>query len=325
MKDINEATNLFIYHCSKERRLSERTVEAYSFDLKHFQGFLKAEYPEVTDVAGITKGVLTSYISELNKSYAVKTVKRKIATLRGFLLYLEEEGVIELSPFYKIHIKIKEPYVMPEVMTLREIKKLFMVAYTCPIEAKNGSVSQEFVHYRDIAVLEMLFATGIRVHELCNLTFSDIDTKKSVIKIFGKGQKERRIYIGNPEVLAALNNYLHYVKAMKFKSEYIFLNRRGIKLSPQAVRNLVTKYTQMAKIKKNITPHVFRHSFATLLLEEGVDVKYIQEYLGHSSISTTQIYLHLSNKNARNVLKAKHPRKYFSVQGTESATNKKAK
>lgn len=312
---LQESIKQFIFHCSKERRLSESTVKAYSFDLKHFYSFLAKEYPDVITVDQINKNIIMAYVSDMNLNYSVKTVKRKIATLRGFFLYYEEEYQIQQNPFDKLHIKLKEPFVMPEVMSLREIKKILTAAYSCPTGSSPNTENLllEFLHFRDIAVLEFLFATGIRVHELCNLKFSDFDKKKSVVKIFGKGQKERRIYIGNPEVLAALNTYLNCAKAMKYKSEYIFLNKLGKQLSPQAVRNLVTKYTNLAHIKKNITPHVFRHSFATLLLEEGVDVKYIQEFLGHSSISTTQIYLHISNKTARKVLKTKHPRKNFSV------------
>lgn len=312
----------FLQHCEKERRLSKKTVESYRYDLKLFYKFMQTEYPDIYTIGQIDKGVITAYVSFMNITYAVKSVKRKIATLKGFFIYYEEEGIIAESPFHRVHIKIKEPFVMPEVMTLREIKKLLMAAYNCPIEKSlhSKSYQEEFVHYRDIAVLEMLFATGIRVHELCNLKYADFDTKKSTIRIFGKGQKERRIYIGNPEVMAAMNNYLHYFRKMGFKSEYIFLNRRGNQLSPQAVRNLVTKYVQRAKIKRKITPHAFRHSFATLLLEEGVDVKYIQEFLGHSSINTTQIYLHISNKHARNILKSKHPRRNFSMSEIECSS-----
>lgn len=315
MLELQKSIDQFVFHCEKERRLAQSTVTAYSLDLKHFYKFLKKEYPEIDTIDQISKNVIMAYISDMNLNYAVKTVKRKIATLRGFFLYYEEEFQIVQNPFDKLHMKLKEPFVIPEVMSLREIKKLLKVAYSCPTGAseKTDNHLLEFLHCRDVAILELLFATGIRVHELCNLKFSDFDVKRSVLKIFGKGQKERQIYIGNSEVMAALNAYLHCVKSMKFKSEYIFLNKWGKQLSPQAVRNLVTKYTSLAHIKKKITPHVFRHSFATLLLEEGVDLKYIQEFLGHSSISTTQIYLHVSSKNARNVLRAKHPRKNFSV------------
>ena len=322
MLKLKESIERFLQHCAKERRLSKKTVDSYQYDLKLFYRFMQTEYPDIYTIDQIDKGVITAYVSFMNLTYAVKSVKRKIATLRGFFIYYEEEGLIGESPFHRVHIKIKEPYVMPEVMSLREIKKLLMAAYNCPIEKSLHSKSfcEEFVHYRDIAVLEFLFATGIRVHELCNVKYTDFDAKKSTIKIFGKGQKERRIYIGNPEVMAAMNNYLHYCRKMGFKSEYIFLNRRGNQLTPQAVRNLVTKHVNRAKIKRKITPHVFRHSFATLLLEEGVDVRYIQEFLGHSSINTTQIYLHISNKNARSVMKAKHPRRNFSLSEVECAS-----
>lgn len=206
---LQDSINQFILHCSGERRLSESSVKAYSLDLKQFFVFLKREFPEVSEVESVVKNILLAYISDMNTHYTVKTVKRKIASLKGFFNYYEEEGVIEKNPFDKLHIKIKEPFTMPEVMTLREVKKILSVAYKDTNTALHVSEDiSEFLHYRNIAVLEFLFATGLRVHELCNLKFSDFDAKSSVIKIFGKGQKERHIYIGNAEVLRALKNYL---------------------------------------------------------------------------------------------------------------------
>ena len=157
--------------------------------------------------------------------------------------------------------------------------------------------------------MELLFASGIRVQELCNIKLKDIDFVNFFVRILGKGDKERKVYFGNPAVIAAFSAYTQYKEYAGFKSEYLFLNKFGQKLSTQAVRNLISKYTRLAGIEKNVTPHVFRHTFATLLLEEGVDVKFIQEFLGHSSISTTQIYIHVSDQKGREILKNKHPRR----------------
>ena len=157
-------------------------------------------------------------------------------------------------------------------------------------------------------MLELLFAGGFRVSELCKLKFEDLSPDRLAIRINGKGNKERTIYLENIEVVRALNRYLAYREAVPDGNGYLFITKFDRPLSTQAVRNLVRKYSEMSGIHKNITPHVFRHSFASLLLEEGVDIKYIQDFLGHSSISTTQIYLHTTSSQKRRILSAKHPR-----------------
>lgn len=305
---IAECIQHYLHYCETGKRLSTDTLKAYSIDLRQFLKFVE-ENKEMERIQQVTRVTIQEYLSSMNLTYAVKSVKRKIASLQGLFLFLEEECLIEENPFLKLHFKLKEPFTLPNVLSLREIKRVLSCAY------KDGDSLSEFLHHRDIAVLEMLFATGLRVHELCNLTVKDLNTIHSSIRVVGKGRKERHIYIGNQEVLAALNQYLREIRKKGFKSEFLFLNRQGNKMSTQAARNIVTKYTQLAKIKRKITPHAFRHTFATLLLEEGVDIKYIQEFLGHSSISTTQIYLHVSARSCRNILNKKHPRQKMTFSG----------
>ena len=290
--------NLFMKYCEKELKSCK----------------------EIIELEQINKNLIRDYLSELNRKYKAKTVKRKIAVLKGFFSFLIEMDYIVDNPFWRVKIKIKEPYVLPITMSLKEVRKLLRTAYNCPSGAKKGKAESvlELLHLRDIAVLEMLFATGLRVHELCGLTYKTYNTKKKSIDIIGKGQRERKLFLGNSEAVKAVEQYLEYKHRLGFTGEYIFINKWGQPLSCQAVRNIVTKYCKLAKIDKNITPHVFRHSFASLLLEEGVDIKYIQEFLGHSSISTTQIYLHISEKKARNILENKHPRKNLIVKNQSS-------
>jgi integrase/recombinase XerD len=235
----------------------------------------------------IDKHTLRPYIQWLSQ-FKPKTMKRKVATSKAMFNYLEFEEVIEVSPFRKMRIRIKEPQHVPTTMTKREIQKLFRYVYglKAVVAAKSEYAQRNLV--RDIAVLELLYATGIRVSELCSLQPFNIDLTSGLVKVMGKGQKERHIHIGNAEVKAAL---------------------RGAGLSSQSVRFMIRGYAERANIGKHITPHTFRHTFATLLLEEDVDIKYIQSFLGHSSIMTTQIYTRVNRSKERRILVSKHPRR----------------
>jgi site-specific recombinase XerD len=166
---------------------------------------------------------------------------------------------------------------------------------------------------RDIAVIELLFATGIRISELCSLKPSDIDLESQNVLIYGKGSKERMIQIGSMDVINALTEYQAIYKNEIENCNYYFVNRRKQKLSEQSVRFMIKKHTNIAAINQHITPHMFRHSFATLLLEEDVDIRYIQKMLGHSSITTTQIYTHVSIEKQKDILTTKHPRNFMVI------------
>ena len=166
---------------------------------------------------------------------------------------------------------------------------------------------------RDIAVIGLLFATGVRVSELCSLRTDTVNLSTGEIIIYGKGSKERVIQISNQAVLSAVSLYYIANAADIEASGWFFINRRRHRLSDQSVRNMINKYVGIAGINQHITPHMIRHSFATLLLEEDVDIRYIQQLLGHSSINTTQIYTHVSLKKQRDILASKHPRNKISL------------
>ena len=319
MDYLKEATVKYLAYCREEKRLAPESIRVYTYDLQgFFDHAVKMLEKKQVEVSKVDKHLVQTYIADLNAKWKVKTVKRKIACLRGFFSFLEEDGYIEENPFNKLKIRIKEPVTMPNTMNLTEIQDILRAVYECDEAAVIGMNESllEFMHLRDIAVLELLFATGLRVHELCELTFNTYDIKNNIIRVIGKGEKERHLYIGNKEVIDAVNNYLSFIKKISFKSDYIFLNRWGRPLSSQAVRNIVTKYCDMAGISRNITPHAFRHTFASLLLEEGVDIKYIQEFLGHSSINTTQIYLHTSEKKKKEIMIEMHPRRKIAQKNT---------
>ncbi|MDF3001635.1 MAG: tyrosine recombinase Xer [Bacillota bacterium] len=325
MNDLELHIEKFMKYCRNHRRLSPDTVKAYGLDLKGFTEFLGDLEPHLKSSGEVTKQHLHDYVMYLNENFAVKTVRRRVASIRSFYNYLEGEELVQANPFDKFHLNIKEPFRVPVTMGLEEICKILEAAYAesptlFPVLSKLESKrrdsdevilnpnSREFIWVRDVTILELLFAGGLRVSELCKLEFGDISADHMAIRINGKGNKERTIYLENIEVVKALNRYLVFREATGVENQFVFITKFHKPLSTQSVRNLVEKYTRSAGLDKKITPHVFRHSFASLLLEEGVDIKYIQDFLGHSSISTTQIYLHTTSSQKRRIMSTMHPR-----------------
>lgn len=188
----------------------------------------------------------------------------------------QDEGLIETNPFRKIRISLREPTLLPKTIPLRTIKSLLTEAHRTTITGSTSYIRKYALC--DVAVMELLFATGLRVSELCRLNVSDVDLIDGTIKIYGKGAKERMIQIGTPAVLAALVNY-HKAFGNRSSGPF-FTNRVDSRLSDQSVRSILRKYETQLNLDLHVTPHMFRHSFATLLLEEDVDIRYIQQLLG---------------------------------------------
>jgi integrase/recombinase XerD len=313
MYTLKEALVDFIFHCRHEKGLSEKTINFYTIDLTQFTQFIKL-LKSIDEVQAIQKEDLRLYIQEMSQ-LKPRTIKRKLATLKSFFNNLEYEDKITINPFRKMKIKIKEPRALPKALNKNEVKEIFREVYSSNNSAKKKSEFSVFSNARNVAVFELLFATGIRVSELSDLKVEHVNLKLGYIKVNGKGNKERLIQICTHEVLLALNSYMNLLLT-KFQQpkEYFFLNRLGKKLSDQSIRSVVKKFSKQAKINVNVTPHVFRHTFATLMLENDVDIKYIQSFLGHSSIATTQIYTHVSRSKQRKIVQLKHPRKDFSMR-----------
>lgn len=287
---MKKEISFFLFHCEIEKKLSPKTLKAYAADLRQFDEFLNKD-----DITKITKEDLKLYLSVLSK-YASRTMKRKVATLKTFFSFLEFEESIDVNPFHKVRIKIKLDKLLPKILSIAELNAILENAYLEKerIPQKNSYQYKETI--RDIAVLELLLATGVRVSELCSLQKENIGVNFETIRILGKGNKERNIPITNDATRSALKeNYAFFQKPIDLTSSF-FINRFGNTLSTQSVRVLVKKYALKAQIQRTITPHVFRHSFATLLLEEDVDIRYIQHFLGHSSINVTQMYAHVNEK-----------------------------
>lgn len=309
-KILNEIAE-FINHCKYEKNLSTKTIKAYSIDLAQFVAFLiSADYS--LEIEKITKTEIRKHLENIS-GLKPKSIKRKIATIKAMFNFLEFEDKILINPFRKMRIKIQEPIRLPKVMDIKEINKIFTAAYKKSGSCKNLKSYSYLESLRNTVVIELLFATGARVSEIANLKLDNINLLSGSVAIIGKGNKERIIQICNNETLLLLKNYIfHFNGKIQGAEGFLLINRLGKKLSDQSIRGLVKKISEDAGIKKHITPHVFRHTLATLLLENDVDIKYIQSILGHSSIMTTQIYTHVNREKQKQILKTKHPRKTLS-------------
>ncbi len=314
MNQIELYTEEFLRYCTTLRKLSPLSVKHYGFDMRIFMRFLTEYDPSVTLCSQVTKEILNAYLDYLSGKYKVKTIRRKIACLRSFYNFLEYEEIIENNPFQKFHMNMKEGFRLPKTMALAEINLILDAAYS----QNTRGPGEEFTRIRDAVILELLFAGGLRVSELCGLTYSDLDISTGSLCIHGKGNKERIVYLENDEIIRVIKEYLNIRNALNINLPFLFVTKFKGQMSTQGVRNLVTKYAKLAGITKNITPHVFRHSFASLLLEEGVDIKFIQDFLGHSSISTTQIYLHTTGDKKREIMSKMHPRRKLDFSAPAS-------
>ncbi len=296
----------YLEYCRLQKRLNEKTLKAYQIDLRQFS----EKVPNLT-IAEITSETLEQYIAQLHGLYKPKTVKRKIASIKAIFHYLEYKEIIDRNPFNKIIIHFREPVTLPKIIPLHTVEVLLTIIYQ---RRKNSKTSyQRRNALRDIAVVELLFSTGMRISELCSLKVNDVNLYDGTILIHGKGRKERRIQLGNEAVIHILTEYNEYFRAERQSCNKFFVNQPGKELSDQTVRRMINKYTSLASIDQHITPHMFRHTFATSLLEADVDIRYIQEMLGHSSINVTEIYTHVTVDKQRNILATKHPRKNFYI------------
>lgn len=310
MDTIQDATKDFIRYCIYEKNLSPKTLKAYQCDLTQLMGFLASKKHSML-LPAITKHEIREYLQFIT-GLKPKSIRRKLATIKALFNYLEYEDIIASNPMRKMRIQIKEAKRLPKVMDIAEINAIFTQAYQQTKLDKHHLDYAQKAAIRDAVVVELLFATGARVSEIANLKEENINIATGAITIKGKGNKERIIQVCNAETLQVLKDYHHCFKdKIPHADGYFLVNRLGNKLSDQSIRNTVKTLAIGAGVQKHITPHVFRHSFATLLLEKDVDIKYIQSLLGHSSIMTTQIYTHVNREKQIQILKAKHPRKDF--------------
>lgn len=306
-KPLEVLINDYLQFCSARKNLDYKTIKSYSIDLKQY-----FEFSCSTTDLWLNKRTIESYIEYIHTIYKPKSIKRKVASIKAFFHYLETEEILETNPFHKIQLKYKEPFILPKTIPINAIEQIMKFAYT---EYKNKTTQHnKKTALRNVLILELLFATGMRISELCSLTLEQIDINDYIIKIYGKGSRERLIQVCNKSIQNLIDKYLRTFYSEINNNKYIFTNRLNNKLSEQSVRNMINKYTRDSGINIHITPHMFRHSFATLLLEEDVDIRYIQQMLGHNSITTTQIYTHTSINKQKIILSTKHPRNKLEIE-----------
>ncbi len=284
MNEINENTSQsisdYLTYLEIEKGLSKNTILAYQNDLVDFFDFLKEK--ELDKIKRRDFSSFTKYLvrKELNPS----SITRKIASIKGFFRFLCFRQDIKTNPAISI-TSPKLPKKLPKVLTISEIEKIL----------------HDDLTITELAIVELLYSAGIRVSELINLKTKNLDIKQQIIRVFGKGSKERIVPI-NKKCIVILKKYLkkREITALKFDSEdFLFLNEKGKKITRQYVYNIIKK--QGRKIHKSISPHTLRHTYATHLLENGADLRVVQELLGHASIVTTQLYTHVSKKTLREV------------------------
>lgn len=306
MNDLQRHITDYLEYCRMQKRLDEKTLRAYRIDLMQF-----LIYFQQTGMSEVTPKMLESYIAELHQKYKPKTVKRKIASLKALFHYFEYREIIERNPFSKIQVKFREPVLLPKTIPLHTVEAFLCTIYKQLSDAKT--VYQKRNALRDAAVIELLFATGIRISELCALSAENVNLYDRTVLIYGKGSKERKVQIGNDDVANILEAYKNNFQMEIQRCGHFFANQNGREISDQSVRRMINRYTSLAAIDLHITPHMFRHTFATSLLEADVDIRYIQEILGHSSINITEIYTHVAMSKQKDILTTKHPRKNFHI------------
>lgn len=306
MNTIDEHIEIYLEYCRYRKRLDSKTLKAYRIDLKQYASYSN------TSANCFSKDSLDSYLTILHKQYKPKTVKRKIASLKAFFHYLSYREILSENPFDKLDIRFREAKLLPKTIPFHSLQTFLATLYAQKDLARTDYQRQCCI--RDIAVIELLFATGMRISELCSLKPQNIDLENNTVRIYGKGAKERILQVGNPDVLSALRLYYETFREDIEICGYFFVNRLDRRLSDQSVRFMIDRYAKLANLEQHITPHMFRHSFATLLLEQDVDIRYIQQMLGHSSISTTEIYTHVSNGKQKDILFHRHPRNLMEVK-----------
>lgn len=294
---MEELIASFISYLSVERGLAANTLESYERDLRQFNGFLRAQKVDGTPHVG--RAEVMSYLLQLQKEgRSPATIARRLAALKSFYQYLVQENIVSGDPTAELESP-KQHKRLPRVLTIKEVETLL----------KQPDVSTP-AGWRDKAMLELLYATGLRVSELVSLRLNQINMTSGFVRCIGKGNRERIVPIGSVALLA-MAGYLEKARPKLLRhhsQEYLFLNQHGKPMTRQGFWKIIKKYASQAGITKRITPHVLRHSFATHLLENGADLRSVQEMLGHADISTTQIYTQVTRGHLKDVYSKTHPR-----------------
>ena len=305
---MERTVSSFLQHLLVEKGFSQNTCDAYRNDLNQFleflgrQGLGPADGKSACDWTRVDIDTLNQYIADLRdrKGYRNATTARKVASVKSFFGFMAENGIIIEDPTESLGTP-KVGRALPKFLTEDEITKLLEVS--CKPGTNEG--------HRDAVIMELLYATGLRVGELVSLNVGDVNTEESYIRCLGKGSKERIVHL-YPKALQELMKYMQQARlgllGSRKQEPALFVNHRGERLTRQWIWSILKNYAQAAGIQSSITPHTLRHSFATHLLQNGASLRHVQELLGHSSISTTQVYTHLTSPYVREEYEKSHPR-----------------
>ena len=281
----------YLSYCKTHKRLSTHTIRAYKNDLLQFYN---SNYNNVE-----------SYIEFLTKSnIKSNTLRRKIASLKVFYNYLKFQDIIDENPFNQLRFQFRKEKILPKTIPYDILKSVYSYSEQKVIYSKSKYQKQKAE--RNLLIISLLLSTGIRISELCHIHFKDINFSNRTLHIIGKGKKERILFLGDQTTFRLLKTYIN--KYCIQPNDYLFTGQNPLKaLSEQSVRLILKKLVKKNNLSITITPHMFRHSFATMLLDKDVDIRYIQQILGHSSISVTQIYTHVSQSKQKEILTLCNP------------------
>ncbi|MDF2501450.1 MAG: xerC 2 [Anaerosporomusa subterranea] len=300
MTNCDKAVQDFILYLQLEKNASAHTIASYSADISTFLEYARHQGFN-GDFGSVNQMIIRSYLAYMKTNeYARRTIARRIAALRSLFRFLCRENVLENNPFNSIHTPKLEKR-LPEFLDEAELNDLF----TLP--------GHNLLGLRDLAILELLYATGVRVSELVGLNLHDIDFDSRFVLVYGKGSKERIVPVGRKAV-NALTIYLEhsrpklYSKHQGHEHKKVFVNSKGGPLTDRSVRRILENYVDRLALAKHVTPHTIRHSFATHLLDHGADLRFVQELLGHVSLSTTQLYTHITKEKLKAIYRHAHPR-----------------
>ena len=293
---LSSAVEHFISHC-KNRGLSPHSIRAYQSDFTSFCSIVGVD----TTVANVDRDKINEWIGYLSAEYQPRSIKRKIAVVKNLFNWLTFGDYIESNPFSKIKAEIKQPHSLPKYIANPDLRTIFSVLKSLSQDTSLSAARRSNLQTLELA-LGILINTGIRVSELCNIQIIDMDLSIRIIRIKGKGNKERNVFILGEVLLNNISDYIDLRHQLRCTHDFLLTTQSGTLTSPAFIRYHLTQLLKKQNILSRVTPHMFRHTTATTLLDQGVDIRYVQKLLGHSNIATTVLYTHVSDIGLRNAL-----------------------
>lgn len=294
------AIDSFLRASRTDKNLTNRTLKAYSIDLNQYSTYCADQ-----SLAMATPDLVRDYMEYLQASgLKAVSIKRKLATLKVFYRFLEQEDIVPKSPLSGLRRRFRIEKELPKVLSIAEVAQILRAAHGDAVAIPNRRIHPHFHHVRNYTIIEVLFATGMRLDEVVRLNVADIDMDRNSVLVHGKGRKERMLFIYCDEVRRAICEYLTLRATIADGTDALFVSRLGRRLSTHSIRTMFYHYCTQAGLARKYTPHCLRHTMATLLVENGADIRSVQDILGHSSIATTEIYVHVSEKRKKDVLQS---------------------